>query len=125
MPPLGVLSQSSRPAPVFGPPQEFGPSSLGQRGRKNVFEVHAPDSNRIALLKNGDESFAARVQLLEAADDAVNEACAAALVLNAQARGPGQDLGEIDVRRIMNQLDFKFVGFVDFFGSGEGVDPEV
>jgi len=25
----------------------------------------------------------------------------------------------------MNQLDFKFVGFVDFFGSGEGVDPKI
>ncbi|RPJ13646.1 MAG: phosphatidylserine/phosphatidylglycerophosphate/cardiolipin synthase family protein, partial [Deltaproteobacteria bacterium] len=65
MSPLGPLSQGSRPAPVFGPPQEFAGSQPGELGRGGIFSAHSPSSNRIALLKNGDESFAARVQLLE------------------------------------------------------------
>jgi hypothetical protein len=66
MSPLQGLSKSSRSVPVFGPPQEFVGSPPGEAGQRNVFDVHGPNLNRIALLKNGDESFAARVQLLEA-----------------------------------------------------------
>ncbi|MEE4262472.1 MAG: hypothetical protein V2I56_07245, partial [Desulfobacteraceae bacterium] len=67
MPPLGALSQGSRPAPVFGPSQEYDGSPLGEVDRQSFFAVHSPNFNQIALLKNGDESFAARVQLLEKA----------------------------------------------------------
>lgn len=67
MPPLQALSPKSQPAPVFGPPQEFVGSPLDEAGRAGLFDAHGLNSNRIALLKNGDESFAARVQLLEAA----------------------------------------------------------
>ncbi len=71
MSPLQGLSKSSRPVPVFGPPQEFAGSPLGEAGQRNLFDVHGPNLNRIALLKNGDESFAARVQLLEGAQKSI------------------------------------------------------
>jgi putative cardiolipin synthase len=71
MSPLQGLSKSSRPVPVFGPPQEFAGSPPGEAGQRNVFDAHGPNLNRIALLKNGDESFAARVQLLEGAQKSI------------------------------------------------------
>ena len=71
MPPLGVLSKSSRLVPVFGPQQEYTGSPLDEVGLRNLFSVHSPKSNQIALLKNGDESFAARVQLLEEAEKSI------------------------------------------------------
>ena len=71
MPPLEALSPGSRPAPVFGPPQAYAGSPLDQVGRRSLFGVHSPKFNQIALLKNGDESFAARVQLLEKAETSI------------------------------------------------------
>jgi putative cardiolipin synthase len=71
MPRLEALSPGSRPAPVFGPPQEYDGSPLDQVGRRNLFGVHSSTLNQIALLKNGDESFATRVQLLEKAETSI------------------------------------------------------
>jgi putative cardiolipin synthase len=71
MPPLGALSKSNRQAPVFGESKEYTGSPLGKIGRQEVFEVHSPKSNQIAVLKNGDESFAARMHLLEGAQKSV------------------------------------------------------
>ncbi len=71
MSPLQGLSKSSRPVPVFGPSQEFAGSLPGEAGQRSVFDVHGPNSNRIALLKNGDESFAARVRMLEGAQKSI------------------------------------------------------
>jgi putative cardiolipin synthase len=71
MPPLGALSHGSRPAPVFGPPQEYDGSPIGEVGRQSLFGVHSPKLNQIALLKNGDASFAVRVQLLEKAKKSI------------------------------------------------------
>jgi putative cardiolipin synthase len=71
MPPLEALSKSSRQAPVFGASKEYAASPLGEVGRQEVFEVHGLKSNQIAVLKNGDQSFAARVQLLEGAQKSV------------------------------------------------------
>jgi len=65
--PLGALSPSSQPAPVFGPPQEYTESPFEEAGHQSLYDVHGPGLNQIALLKNGDESFAVRVQLLEKA----------------------------------------------------------
>jgi putative cardiolipin synthase len=69
--PLGALSPSSRPAPVFGPPQEYAGSPLEEVGHQSLYDVHGPGLNQVALLKNGDASFAARVQLLEAAEKSI------------------------------------------------------
>jgi len=71
MPSLGVLNRSSRLAPVFWLPQDYAGSTLAEVGREGLFDVHNPRSNRIALLKIGDESFAVRVQLLEAAQKSI------------------------------------------------------
>ena len=71
MPPLAALSKTNRSAPVFGPAQEYVASPLDEVGRRGLFGVHSPELNRIALLKNGDASFAARVQLLEAAQKSI------------------------------------------------------
>ena len=71
MPQLGVLSKSRPQVPVFGPPWEYAGSPLDEVGRQGLFSVHSPKSNQIALLKNGDESFVARVQLLEEAERSI------------------------------------------------------
>ena len=71
MPQLGVLSKRHLPAPVFGPQQEYAGSPLDEVGRRGLFSVHRPKLNQIALLKNGDESFAVRVQLLEEAERSI------------------------------------------------------
>jgi len=71
MPPLGALSKSSRPAPVFAPPQEFAVGAPTEENREGLFTAHSPNSSQIAVLKNGDESFAVRVQLLEGAQKSV------------------------------------------------------
>ena len=71
MPPLGVLSDNSRQAPVFGPPQDYAEITNDETGYRGLFGVHSPELNQIALLKNGDESFAARVQLLEKAQTSI------------------------------------------------------
>ena len=71
MPQLGVLDKIRPQVPVFGPPQEYAGSPLDEVGRRGLFGVHSPKSNQIALLKNGDESFAARVQLLEEAEKSI------------------------------------------------------
>ena len=71
MPPLGVHSESSRLAPVFGPTQDYAGSRLDEVGRHGLFGVHNPESNKIAVLRNGDESFAVRVRLLKAAQKSI------------------------------------------------------
>jgi putative cardiolipin synthase len=71
IPPLDNLSQESQTAPVFGPSQKFAGSPLGDVGRQGLFGVHSPKLNQITLLKNGDESFAARVQLIEKAKKSI------------------------------------------------------
>ncbi len=64
MPPLGALSKSSGQVPVLGHHRNTPGSPLDELGRQGIFSVHRPKLSQIALLKNGDESFAMRVQLL-------------------------------------------------------------
>jgi putative cardiolipin synthase len=71
MPPLKIISKISRPAPVFAPSREYAGSPLDEVGHNGLFEVHEPESNQFALLKNGDASFAARVQLIEKAQKSI------------------------------------------------------
>jgi putative cardiolipin synthase len=67
MPALDSVSEDSPTASVFGPPEEFSGSPLEAVGLQGLFDTHRAKRTQIALLKNGDASFAARVQLLEAA----------------------------------------------------------
>ena len=71
MPPLGRLGVDKQPATVFGPDEEYSGSPLDEVGRRGLFETHGPESNQFALLKNGDESFAVRAQLLEQAKQSI------------------------------------------------------
>jgi len=71
MPPLGTLGVDKQPATVFGPDEEYSGSTLDEVGRRGLFETYGPESNQFALLKNGDESFAVRAQLLEQAKQSI------------------------------------------------------
>ena len=71
MPPLAVPGVEKQPAPVFGPIEEYSGSPVEEVGRQGLFEAHGPASNQFALLKNGDESFTVRAQLLEQAKKSI------------------------------------------------------
>jgi len=71
MPPLEPSRHRLRQAPVFGPLREYAGSPNEEVGREGLFEAHGPRSNQFAVLKNGDESFAVRVQLLEGAKKSI------------------------------------------------------
>ena len=65
MPFLEPIGKDHQPVPVFGALNEYTGSPLEEVGYASLYNVH--DNSRIALLRNGDESFAARAQLLEKA----------------------------------------------------------
>ncbi len=70
MPPMAprtAADASDQPVPVFGSAEVYTLSPLQGVHDESLFEVHGKGSNRIALLRNGDDSFAVRVQLLEQA----------------------------------------------------------
>ncbi len=71
MPRLEGLRPTVEPAPVFAPPETFEGSTLDEVGRQGLFNAHHPKANKIAVLENGDASFAARVQLLEKAERSI------------------------------------------------------
>ena len=71
MPPLGSIGWATWPSPVFGPRETYIGSPLSEVGRQGLFDTHPSKSNRIALLENGEYSFAARVQLLEKAKTSI------------------------------------------------------
>ncbi len=56
---------------AFGPAQNFGGSPYENIGTSGLFNVHPAETCRIAVLSNGDESFAARIQALKNADTSV------------------------------------------------------
>jgi len=55
----------------FDAPGEFAGSSNEEVGVSGLFNVHPPETCRIAVLPNGDDSFAARIQTLRNADTSV------------------------------------------------------
>ncbi|MGW8187464.1 MAG: phospholipase D-like domain-containing protein [Desulfobacterales bacterium] len=55
----------------FGPAEEFVGSPKEEIGKSGLFDVHPVDTSQIAVLRNGDDSFAARVQALRKADTSV------------------------------------------------------
>ncbi len=65
MPPLEPIGTPRQPSPVFGSIDEYTASPLDDVGYASLYSVH--EDSRIALLRNGDESFSARVQMLEKA----------------------------------------------------------
>jgi putative cardiolipin synthase len=55
----------------FGPADEFVGSPYDEIGLNGLFDAHPAETCRIAVLPNGDDSFAARIQALEKADISV------------------------------------------------------
>jgi putative cardiolipin synthase len=55
----------------FDPPGGFVGSPIEEVGISGLFNVHPPETCRIAVLPNGDDSFAARIQALKQADTSV------------------------------------------------------
>ena len=56
---------------AFGSAREFVGSPYGEVGVSGLFNVHSAETCRIAVLTNGDDSFAARIQALKKADTSV------------------------------------------------------
>ena len=69
-PPSNVQASSIRGTP-FDDPGEFVGSSNEEVGISGLFKVHPPETCRIAVLPNGDDSFAARIRTLRNADTSV------------------------------------------------------
>lgn len=55
----------------FGPAREFIGSPYEEVGRSGLFDVHPAETCRVAVLSNGDDSFAARIQALRKADTSI------------------------------------------------------
>ena len=70
-PPQSDVQASAIQGTAFGSAQEFFGSSYKEVGISGLFTVHSPESCRIAVLPNGDDSFAARIQALKNADTSV------------------------------------------------------
>ena len=51
IPPLALDPGKGAP-PVFGPPDEFAGSPVAEVGRKGMFDVHEPESSRIASISS-------------------------------------------------------------------------
>ncbi len=56
---------------VFGPAEEFIGSPYPDIGHSGLFPVHPIKHSQIAILANGDDSFAARIQTLKNADTSI------------------------------------------------------
>ena len=70
-PPLSKVPASAVQGTPFGPAQQFVGSPYEEIGFSGLFDVHSAETCRIAVLPNGDDSFAARIQALENADTSV------------------------------------------------------
>ena len=70
-PPRSRVSISAIHGTAFGPAREFAGSPYEEVGLNGLFDVHSAGSCRIAVLPNGDDSFAARIQALKKADTSV------------------------------------------------------
>ncbi len=56
---------------VFAANEEFVSSPYPDIGHSGLFDTHYSDKNKIAILHNGDDSFAARIQALKKADTSI------------------------------------------------------
>ncbi|MDH4204001.1 MAG: hypothetical protein OEV45_00560 [Desulfobacteraceae bacterium] len=56
---------------AFGPAHEFVGSPYEEIVISGLFKVHSAETCRIAVLPNGDDSFAARIQTLKKADTSI------------------------------------------------------
>lgn len=64
---MAPLAAAGDFASVFAGPETFVGSELDEVGRSGLFAARSPDTSRVAILDNGDGSFAARLQALQSA----------------------------------------------------------
>jgi cardiolipin synthase C len=69
--PRSAVQASAIQGAPFGPAREFVGSPYKEIGSSGLFDVHSAESCRIAVLPNGDDSFAARIQALQNADTSI------------------------------------------------------
>jgi putative cardiolipin synthase len=69
--PRSAVQASTIQGTAFGPTQEFIGSPYEEVGISGLFDVHAAETGRIAVLPNGDDSFAGRIQALENAETSI------------------------------------------------------
>ena len=69
-PPCSVQASAIQ-GTAFGFGREFIGSPYAEVGHKGLFDVHSAETCRIAVLPNGDDSFAARIQALKNADTSI------------------------------------------------------
>jgi phosphatidylserine/phosphatidylglycerophosphate/cardiolipin synthase-like enzyme len=70
-PPQSEVSAAAIRGTPFDPAEEFAGSPKAEIGKSGLFDVHPASTCQIAVLRNGDDSFAARVQALRKADTSV------------------------------------------------------
>jgi cardiolipin synthase C len=70
-PPPSKVPASVIQGTPFGPADEFAGSPYEEIGVSGLFDVHPAETCRIAVLPNGGDSFAARIQALEKADTSI------------------------------------------------------
>jgi len=69
--PRSAVQASTIRGTPFGTAQEFVGSPYEEVGISGLFDVHPAETCQIAVLPNGDDSFAARIQTLKNADTSV------------------------------------------------------
>jgi putative cardiolipin synthase len=69
--PQSEVSAAAIHGTPFDPAEEFAGSPKAEIGKSGLFDVHSADTCQVAVLRNGDDSFAARVQALRKADTSV------------------------------------------------------
>jgi putative cardiolipin synthase len=69
--PQSDVSAAAIQGTPFGPAEEFAGSPKAEIGKSGLFDVHPASTCQIAVLRNGDDSFAARIQALRKADTSV------------------------------------------------------
>jgi phosphatidylserine/phosphatidylglycerophosphate/cardiolipin synthase-like enzyme len=69
--PRSAVQASAIEGTAFDPAREFIGSPYAEVGHSGLFDVHSAETCRIAVLPNGDDSFAARIQALKNADTSI------------------------------------------------------
>jgi len=69
--PRSAVQASTIQGTAFGPTQEFIGSPYAEVGHNGLFDVYPAETCPIAVLPNGDDYFAARIQALKNADTSI------------------------------------------------------
>jgi hypothetical protein len=68
---IALTSASLKSTSVFGPADHFQSSTLENVGTSEIFPVRTPEECEVAVTPSGQDSFALRMKLLEAAQSSI------------------------------------------------------